>query len=313
MVWTDIFFGTDLVPFKGKSNFELVRKDIRELEPADFKGVDCVIDLAGLSNDPSCDLDTKLTKSVNYNGGMNAAKAAKEAGVTQYLYSSSCSVYGTGTTEQLNEESELAPVSEYAKAKINMEKGLLKLADDDFCVTLLRNATVYGLSPRMRFDLVINVMTLHAWNNKRLFIMGGGRQWRPLVHVQDVCRAFYTVFEADREVVQKEAFNVGSTGQNYRVEQIANVIKGVLPETELINVPDDADKRSYNVSFEKINEVLGYEVTKSPVDGIMEIKEALEKGQIDPNDMRTVTIKYYEYLLNAEKVIKEVAVGGKIF
>jgi nucleoside-diphosphate-sugar epimerase len=309
------FFGQELLGPSVLSHpeFTCVQKDIRHVTKDDFAGVDAAIDLAGLSNDPSCDLDPTLTEAVNLQGGLNIARCAKEARVRRFLYSSSCSVYGRGDQLLLDEESELNPVSAYARAKIAVEQGLHELASDDFCVTILRNATAYGYSGRMRFDLVINVMTLYAWRDQRIFVLGGGRQRRPLVHVFDVARAFQRVLEADPDLVGNEVFNVGSNGQNFQVVQIANIVKGVLPSTELVEVPDDHDPRSYDVRFDKIAKTLGYEAVKTPVDGILEVKAALERLSLDPADPKTMTVKYYQYLLDAERVIRRVGIDGRIF
>jgi nucleoside-diphosphate-sugar epimerase len=309
------FFGEELLgtAVLGHPRFRSVHKDIRQLTKDDLAGVDAVIDLAGLSNDPACDLDPRLTEEVNQRGGLNVAACAKAAGVRRYVYSSSCSVYGQGETLTLTEESPLHPVSAYARAKIEVEKGLHELASDDFCVTLLRNATVYGYSGRMRFDLVINVMTLYAWRDRRIFVMGGGKQRRPLVHVKDVANAFQLVLDADPDSVRGETFNVGSNGQNFQVAQLANVVKGVLPSTELIEVPGDADPRSYDVCFDKISRVLGFEAKRTPVDGILEVKDALDRLVVDPSDLRTTTVKYYQYLLDAERTLRRVGIDGRIF
>jgi nucleoside-diphosphate-sugar epimerase len=309
------FFGEELLgrPVLEHPRFTLVQKDIRHLTKDDMAGVDAVVDLAGLSNDPACDLDAHLTEEVNQRGGLNVAQCARQAGVPRFVYSSSCSVYGQGEQLLLTEESPLHPVSAYARAKIEVEKGLHELACDDFCVTILRNATVYGYSGRMRFDLVINVMTLFAWRDRRIFVMGGGKQRRPIVHVKDVARAVQTVLAADLETVRGQVFNVGSNGQNFQVAQLANVVKGVLPSTELVEVPGDTDPRSYDVCFDKITRVLGFEAQKTPVDGILEVKDALERLLVDPSDLRTMTVKYYQYLLDAERTLRRVGIGGRIF
>tara|TARA_B100000315_G_scaffold260721_1_gene324447 strand:- start:7774 stop:8817 length:1044 start_codon:yes stop_codon:yes gene_type:complete len=309
------FFGKELLGKDVLQNqrFSLLQKDIRNLGSDDFADCDVVINLAGLSNDPSCELDPNLTNDINYVGSVDAAKSAKKAGVAHYVFSSSCSVYGHGSNAALTEESELYPISEYAKAKVNAEKAILNLTDENYSVTVLRNSTVYGHSKRARFDLVINLMTLTAWQDKKVYIMGGGKQWRPIIHVSDVAKAFKAVIEADNKLVNKQIFNVGSTKHNYQVFQISNMIKKVIPETELITVPDDADKRSYNVSFDKIQSVLNFNPTITPLEGIKEIKEALDNGIINPKDVRTVTVKYYRYLLDAERIIREVGLNGKVF
>ncbi|WP_051380654.1 NAD(P)-dependent oxidoreductase [Bradyrhizobium sp. WSM1743] len=293
--------------------FTLVQKDIRDLTPDDFRGVDVAIDLAGLSNDPTCDLKPKLTYNINFKGGINVAECAKRAKVPRYIYSSSCSVYGMGATQQLAEAAEPNPQSYYARGKVDVERRLLEIADDEFCVTVLRNATVYGLSKRMRFDLVINLMTLKAWKERKIFVLGGGKQWRPLVHVKDVVRGFEAVMDAPEEKVAKQIFNLGSNEQNYQVVQIANIIKEFIPSVEIIQVPDDPDKRTYNVNFDKIKNTLGFQAEFSARDGTKEIVEALNYGVIDPDDPRTRTIEHYRFLLRVEDTMAELGKDGRIF
>ena len=164
----------------------------------------------------------------------------------------------------------------------------------------------------MRFDLVINLMTLFAYKNRKLYVMGGGNQWRPLVHVRDVARAFLLTMESPTAKVAGQAFNVGSNDQNYQIYQIAQMVRDVVPHTDLEVVPDDPDKRSYNVSFDRIEGELGYKVEKSPYEGIVEVKQALERGRVD-DSIRTKTVHYYKYLLDAEKLLEEVSYQGRIF
>jgi len=312
-IYDRFFFGTEI--FKdllAKGRLELVKGDTRYAEPSIFAGIDAVIDLAGISNDPACDLDEKITCDINLGGAQRTAALAKAAGVPRYVYSSSCSIYGHGSDANLNEDSPKVPVSLYAKTKIQTEEELLKLHDDHFCVTFLRNATAYGLSRRMRFDLVINIMTLHAYKNRRIYVTGGGKQWRPLVHVQDIARACVAVLDAPPDKVGGEAFNVGSNDQTYQIFQIAQMVRDVVPHTEVIVVPDDPDKRTYHVDFSKIQSQLGFQVVKSPYEGIVEIKQALERGQID-DGIRTRTVEFYRYLLDAEKLLKQITLDGRIF
>ena len=165
----------------------------------------------------------------------------------------------------------------------------------------------------MRFDLVVNMMTMAGWKNRKLYVLGGGRQWRPVVHVKDVAKAFILVLEADKTRVRGEVFNVGSNEQNYQVVQIANLVRDVIPYVEVESVPEDPDKRSYNVCFDKIRDILDYQVDRTVHEGIVEIKQALENGIIDPENIRTVTLKYYNFLLEAQRIVKEVAYKGKIF
>jgi nucleoside-diphosphate-sugar epimerase len=310
------FFGTNtLESIAHHPAFRLVRSDTRQLREADLWGADVVIDLAGLSNDPCCDLDPGLTHSINVEGACNVARQAKRAGVKRYIYASSCSVYGKGNRGRLDEASDLSPVSEYARSKIAVEQELHQLGNGNgqFATTILRNATVYGYSPRMRLDLVVNLMTLFGWRDGRVYILGGGQQWRPLVHVRDVVDGFLAVMTADVRDVRGQIFNLGSNEQNTQVFRIARLVKKHMPEVELITIPDDADKRNYNVDFTKIQSLLGYRTQRSIEDGVLEIKDALESGLIDYQDERTVTLKYYKYLLDAERLLKEVSLNGCLF
>ena len=312
-----LFFGRDLIlPLESREGFTVLRGDTRCADAAVCDGVDVVMDLAGISNDPASDLAPAITEDINLRGAVHLARLAKQAGVARYLYSSSCSVYGhsngKGADDRLTEESPNNPVSLYARTKVGAEAELATLNDDHFTVVFLRNATVYGLSYRMRFDLVINLMTLYAYKNRKLYVLGGGRQWRPLVHVRDVGRAFMLMMDAPSEKVAGQAFNVGSDEQCYQIYQIAQMVRDVVPHTDLEVVPDDPDKRSYNVSFAKIERTLGYRVEKTPYEGIVEVKQALERGKVD-DSIRTKTVHYYQYLLDAERLIREVSYNGRIF
>jgi nucleoside-diphosphate-sugar epimerase len=310
-----LFFGRELMaPLQRREGLSIIKEDTRYADISAFEDVDVVMDLAGISNDPASDLAPRITEEINLAGARHMARLAKQAGVSRYLYSSSCSIYGhnNGTGDRLNECSPKAPVSLYARTKIGAEAELAKLNDEDFTVVFLRNATVYGLSYRMRFDLVINLMTLYAYKHRKLFVTGGGQQWRPLIHVRDVARAFLTIMDAPQELVSGQAFNVGSTEQNYQIYRIAQMVRDVVPHTELEIVPDDPDKRSYNVSFEKIERVLGFRAEKTPYEGIVEVKQALEQGRVD-DSIRTKTVHYYQYLLEAEKLLQEVSYNGKVF
>jgi nucleoside-diphosphate-sugar epimerase len=307
------FFRTELLAdLQNRPQLEIVRGDTRALDASVLDGADVAIDLAGISNDPSCDLDPAITTDINVIGAQCLATTAKKAGVGRYIYSSSCSVYGQSGAEASTEDSPPNPVSLYAKSKVDAERAILSLADDSFTATILRNATVYGLSRRMRFDLVINLMTLYAYKHRRIHVLGGGKQWRPLVHVDDVASAFVAAIKAPREKVEGQIFNAGSNEQNCQVYQIAQMVRDVVPHTEVEIVPDDPDKRTYLVDFSKIERVLGFKVRKTPYEGIVEIKQALERGKID-DTIATRTVQYYRYLLDAEKLLQEVSYKGRIF
>jgi nucleoside-diphosphate-sugar epimerase len=295
------------------ANLSVLKDDIRTFDRNILKGIDVVINLAAISNDPASELDPKLTQEVNYFGAVRLAKLAKEMGVSKYILASSCSVYGHGDSI-LKEDSIVAPISEYAKSKINAEKEIIEIADKVFSVTVLRLATLYGLSPnRMRFDLIINIMTLHAWQNNKIFIMGGGKQWRPLIHLDDCINAFFLVVnEKDPAKINGQVFNVGSSSENYQVFNVANSFKEYFPTLVIEETPDDPDKRSYEVSFDKIKKVLGYQTQRTVRDGIIEIKEALQSGLIK-NSLKTSTLKYYQYLMEADKIISEIKIKESLF
>lgn len=308
-----LYFGKDKILHLQKNpNFSIVRDDIRYVKADIFRGVDVVIDLAAISNDPACDLNPAITESINFRGAVSLATLAKGAGVERYIFSSSCSAYGAASGE-CTEQSDLCPVSLYAKLKMKAEEEIKKLASDEFCVTFLRNATVYGPSPRMRFDLIVNVMTAHAVSNRKIFILGGGKQWRPNVHIRDVSRAFILVIDAPTAKINGEVFNVGSNDQNFQVAQIANIIRDVVPYTDIEIVPDDADKRNYNVNFDKIHNVLGYQVIHSIAEGAVEVKQVIERGIQDINSIDTSTLKHYQYLIEADRIIGKLKINGKLF
>ncbi len=307
-----MFFGQTIKPYKENKNLEVIREDIRYFDQDLLRGVDAVIELAGISNDPSCDLNPEVSKDINHLGCFRVASLAKKMGVKRYIFASSCSVYGNGATDQLTEESPTQPVSLYAQTKLNAEEDILVLADRNFSVTILRSATIYGFSPRMRFDLMVNAMTMNAWKNRKIYVLGG-KQWRPLVHVKDMVDAFMLVIQAETRKINGQIFNVGSNLQNYQAIQVANIVRDVIPYVKLEIIPDDLDKRNYNVCFDKIHNQLGFTVKQTVREGIVEIRQCLENGVIDPEGVRTITRKYYQYLLEAEKIIKEVSYKGKIF
>jgi nucleoside-diphosphate-sugar epimerase len=230
-----------------------MRKDIRDVEKADLEGFDAVIHLAALSNDPLGDLNPDLTFEINHHGTVELASKSKQAGVPRFLFSSSCSNYGSAGEGWVDEESAFNPVTPYGMSKVKAEAGLARLADRSFSPTFLRNATVYGVSPRMRFDLVVNNLVAWASTTGSIFLKSDGTPWRPLIHVEDICRAFLAVLEAPAEVIHNQAFNVGRTEENYQIREIAEFILEVLPECRVEFAGEAGpDKRSYRVSCEKI-------------------------------------------------------------
>lgn len=307
------FFGIDKMnSIKDNPYLEIWKEDIRYCDVSIFKSVYAVLDLAGLSNDASAEIDIEITKAINYKGSERFAREAKKNGVQHYIYSSSASTYGAGSKPSLSEGDELFPQTEYAKSKVAIENVLLELKDANFHPVMLRNSTIFGLAPRMRFDLAINIMTMRAWKDRVIYVMGGGEQWRPFIHVRDVVRAFIICLEAPIEKVDGEIFNVGSSAMNYQIKQLAQFVVDVIPNVTIHTIPDDADKRTYNLNFDKIKSVLNFEPVIQVHEGIVEIKQALEKGIINPDDPTCFTLQWYKSLINWGDRIKDLSYEGAI-
>ena len=303
-----LFFGLDPIMEVAKK-IRLIKGDIRWFKPEILKGIDAVFDLASLSNDPSGELEPQKTLEINHIGRVRVAKLSKKYRVSRYVLASTCSVYGF-QEEILTEESSPNPLTTYAKANLLAEKEILPLADKSFSVTALRQATVYGLSPRMRFDLAINGMTLGFFKNGKIPIMRDGKQWRPFLHVRDTSSAFTKVLEADAELINGQVFNTGSNEQNVQIFSLAKLI------AESINLPfnydwyGSPDKRSYRVSFNKIKETLDFKPRYMPKEGAKEVFDALRDGRVSGDDPRTITVKWYKHLLEMQTLIKEVEING---
>ena len=304
------FFGMEpMQEFINNPKVQIVKNDIRDLVEKDFQNIDAVCDLACLSNDPAGEIDPELTYQINRDGRIHVAKTAKKAGVKKYIISSSCSVYGQGGDNKLTEESPTNPLSVYAKSTLQAEQENLSLADNNFSVTSLRNATVFGLSTRMRFDLVVNLMTLTAFQKGRIIVMGGGNQWRPLVHVSDVSKAFITVIQSEDKNVNKEVFNVGL--DNFQIKNLAYLVRENIPvKVEIDFAPDDADKRDYNVSFDKAKKI-DLQPSYSIENGIVEIYRSLKSGKVDTG-IKTITVQWYKHILSAKDLIEMIKLKGRI-
>jgi nucleoside-diphosphate-sugar epimerase len=292
------FFGKErLQSVLRNSQVEVIEEDIRFFDPEILKDVDVVIDLAALSNDPAGELDPVKTWSINYLGRFRVATLAKFMGVKRYIFPSSCSVYGF-QEDVVSENSPVNPLTTYAKANYKAEVDIKRLADKNYCVVILRFATVYGYSPRMRFDLAINGMVRGFFKNGKIPILRDGTQYRPFVHVMDVCKAIHLAMEADDEKVNGEVFNVGSNEQNVQIfelaQRVANAI-GVEFNYEWYGFPDH---RSYRVNFNKIKEVLNFHPEYTIEDGAREVYEALKSGKLDPDDPATITVEWYKRLIS---------------
>lgn len=254
-----------------------------------IENADAVVHLAAIVGDPACAADSELAVNVNFNATVRLADLCKKSKIRRFVFASTCSVYGLGITDILTEDAEVNPVSLYAETRLYGERGILSLADKTFSPVLLRLGTIFGLSPRMRFDIIVNYLTQKACKEKKISIFGGD-QWRPLLHVEDAARAFQLAMESPLEKIEKQIFNVGLA--NYRIKEIGEIIKNNVPGAEVQVLEKFEDKRSYNVSFEKIESILNYKAEKTIETGIKEISAALENGTIqDP----TAKIYYNHY------------------
>jgi nucleoside-diphosphate-sugar epimerase len=303
------FFGQQHLP--AHERLEVVVEDARRLVPAHFAGIDAVIDLVAISNDPSGELFQDATWQINRDARIRTAELARGAGVQRYILPSSCSIYGFQTDDAIADEtSPTNPLTTYARANEMAEQGILPLAARDFCVVVLRQATVYGLSSRMRFDLAINGMTYGAWKTGKLPLMRDGTQWRPNVHVSDTARAQIFMLEAPCDRINGQIFNVGSERDTWQIGPLGEMVASAVPGDVAIEWYGDPDHRSYRVSFDKI-EALGWRAERRAEDGVAEICAALAEGRTDKT-MQTITLEWYKQLAHWQRVVREVEMYGGI-
>lgn len=292
----------------GRQPVPTIVKDIRGVTLKDLLGFDAIVHLAELSNDPLGQTDPDLTFAINHEGTARLAELAKKAGVKRFIYASSCSVYGA-SDEIRSETSVPNPLTAYAKCKVLNEKFLIKEATDTFTPVILRFATVYGLSPRLRFDLVVNNLAGLAFTTGEIKMDSDGTPWRPFTHVLDIAEAVACALVAHKEIVSKEIFNVGNESSNYQIKDIANIIKTVFPEAKVSLNPNGADKRNYKVAFTKINNLLpGFSCTRTIAIGAKELKEAFEKAKLTNKDFTSrfyTRLKQIFFLQKTGKLDKE--------
>jgi nucleoside-diphosphate-sugar epimerase len=288
-------------------DFPSIRKDIRDVELADLEGFDAVIHLAGLSNDPLGNLNPELTYDINYHASVRLARLAKEVGVKRFLFSSSCSTYGAAGDKILDETADFNPVTPYGRSKVLVEQEVAKLAGPNFSPTFLRNATAYGVSPRLRFDLVLNNLTAWALTTGRVFIKSDGTPWRPIVHIEDISRAFLAVLNAPVDVIHNQAFNVGRTEENYQIRDLAEIVKETVPGCTIEFAADAGpDKRCYRADFSLITKTLpAFQPKWNARRGARELYDAYRKVDLRVEDFegeRYKRIDQIQHLLSSGRL-----------
>lgn len=291
-----------------KLTAKTLNKDIRHITPEDLQGVEAVVHMAELSNDPAGQLSPTITYDINHKGSVRLATLAKAAGVRRFVYMSSCSVYGVATGNDVTEESPVNPQTAYAECKTLVERDVLTMADDSFSPTFMRNATAFGASPRMRFDIVLNNLAGLAWTIKEIKMTSDGTPWRPLVHVLDICKAIACTLEAPRDIVHNQIFNVGDTAHNYQVKEVAQIIAEIFSGCQLSFGDSGADNRSYRVSFEKINKTLpGFKCDWNAQNGAQQLFDLFTRIDMSKDTFlfRGFTrLKQLEYLIRTQQIDK---------
>jgi nucleoside-diphosphate-sugar epimerase len=275
-----------------------IRADIRDVGPDLLEGVDAVVHLAGISNDPLGDLNPDCTYDINHRGTVTLAKAARAAGVGRFLFSSSCSLYGAAGDDALDESAEFNPVTPYGHSKVLAERDLHDLADDTFSPTFLRNATAYGMSPRLRGDLVVNNLVAYAYATGEVFLKSDGTPLRPLVHIEDISLAFLAILDAPRELVHDRAFNVGRSEENYRIREVAEIVAEVVPDSRITFAASAGpDIRNYKVNCDKLAKTLpDYSPRWTVRSGAEQLRAAFEAVGLTADDITSARLQRIEHI-----------------
>lgn len=286
-----------------------LNKDIRNITLDDLEGVEAIVHMAELSNDPTGQLSPTITYDINHKGSVRLAELAKQAGVRRFIYMSSCSVYGVATEGDVTEESDINPQTAYAECKALVERDVKPMADDNFSPTFMRNATAFGASPRMRFDIVLNNLSGLAWTTKEIKMISDGTPWRPLVHGLDIAKALLCVLEAPRDVIHNQVFNVGDSANNYRVKEVAEIVAESFPGCQLSFGDQGADNRSYRVSFEKINSQLpGFKCdwdARRGAEQLYQVFSQIDMTQAEFESRGFTRLKQLEYLIRTQQIDKD--------